>query len=125
LRDYVAAALTGGFPEALTRDSYDRNDWLRGYLTQLIHRDAPDLVGLRDSNGRHEVDVVLEYPGLGLVGLEVKTSATVDAKDAKHLAWLRDERGDSFVRGIMLYTGPRPRELDDRLIAAAIASLWQ
>jgi hypothetical protein len=80
---------------------------------------------LRDANGRHEIDLLLEYPGRGIVGLEVKTAATADAKDAKHLAWLRDELGDSFLRGVVLYTGPRPRELGEKLIAAPIAAIWQ
>ncbi|MGI8815959.1 MAG: DUF4143 domain-containing protein [Pseudonocardia sp.] len=45
-------------------------------------------------------------------------------RDARHLAWMRDELGEGFVRGIVLHTGPRPFELDDRLWALPICALW-
>lgn len=59
-----------------------------------------------------------------MFGFEVKSSGAVSAKDARHLAWLRDELGDRFLGGAVLHTGPRSFPLGDRLIAAPIAALW-
>jgi len=61
------------------------------------------------SRSAGEVDVVLEGPGGTIVGIEVKASDTMQAKDA---------------RGLVLYTGDNVLPLRDRLEAAPIATLW-
>jgi predicted AAA+ superfamily ATPase len=85
----------------------------------------PRLYHLRTAQGRHEIDLVAEIGGQRLIALEVKATAAPNARrDAKHLAWLRDELGDRFVRGIVFHTGPRVFVLDDRIVAAPISALW-
>ena len=59
-----------------------------------------------------------------LIGIEVKASATVTSSDARHLAWLRDQTGDSFAAGIVLHTGPYVFPLSDRIVAAPVSALW-
>jgi hypothetical protein len=44
--------------------------------------------------------------------------------DGRHLAWLRDELGERFVRGVVLHCGQRSFELADRIVAAPMSSLW-
>lgn len=84
----------------------------------------PRLHHLRDEHGRHEVDLIIETTGGTLIGVEVKASANVTAHDARHLAWLRDETGDAFAAGLVLYTGPHVFPLGDRLAAAPVSALW-
>lgn len=49
LRDYVARALAGGFPEArLRQDGAGRVRWLTSYVDQLVNRDAEALSPRRD-----------------------------------------------------------------------------
>jgi predicted AAA+ superfamily ATPase len=79
---------------------------------------------LRTAHGRHEIDVVAELPGGRIVALEIKATAAPRADDAKHLRWLRDELGDRFIRGAVLNTGPEPFELEDKILALPLSTLW-
>jgi predicted AAA+ superfamily ATPase len=84
----------------------------------------PSLYHLRSEQGRHEVDVVIEFAGGGMFGFEVKASGGPSLNDAKHLQWLRDELGDRFIGGAVLHSGPRLYPLTERIVAAPICSLW-
>jgi hypothetical protein len=85
----------------------------------------PRLHHLRTEQGRHEIDLVAELAGERLIAIEIKAGAAPTAReDGKHLLWLRDELGPRFVAGVVFHTGPRVYELDDRIIAAPISSLW-
>ena len=84
----------------------------------------PRLYHLRQEHGHHEVDVVAELGARRIVGVEIKATSAPTVRDARHLAWLRDQLGDRFAAGVVLHTGPRPFKLDDRIIAAPICSLW-
>ena len=77
----------------------------------------------RDNAG-HEVDILLERAGR-VVALEVKSSTAVDRRDARNLLWLRDQLGDDFCRGAVLYTGKYPFRIDDRIWALPIGTLWR
>lgn len=58
IRGYVARALRGGFPEA-----------------RLFH--------LRDANGRHEVDILVELGDGRIIGIEVKAVAVCVRRGAR------------------------------------------
>jgi len=83
----------------------------------------PRLYHLREEHGRHEVDLLAELGAGKLVAFEVKAGAA-DLHAARHLTWLREQLGDRFARGVVLHTGPRAYELDDRIIALPICALW-
>ena len=83
----------------------------------------PRLYHLREEHGRHEVDLLAELGAAKLVAFEVKAGAA-DLRAARHLVWLREELGDRFSRGVVLHTGPRAYELDNRIIALPICALW-
>jgi len=85
---------------------------------------APTLHHLRDKGGRHEVDIVLQFPRRRVVGIEVKATASPARDDARHLAWLAAQLGDDFVGGVVLHTGPTAFALSDKIVAAPISSLW-
>lgn len=79
----------------------------------------------RDRDGR-EVDlVVMDRRSGALGGVEVKLTATPSARHARHLAWLRDQLGDRFTVGLLVYAGDRVLPLGDRLWAVPWSCLWR
>jgi predicted AAA+ superfamily ATPase len=84
----------------------------------------PSLYHLRTEQGRHEIDIVVEYADGRAFGIEVKASSGPNRNDAKHLHWLRDELGDRFIGGVVLHSGPLLYPLAERIVAAPICSLW-
>jgi hypothetical protein len=84
----------------------------------------PRLYHLRQEQGRHEIDLLAEVSGTRVLAVEVKANAAPRRDAAQHLAWLRDQLGARFVRGVVLHTGPRAYEIDERILAAPIATLW-
>jgi len=87
-------------------------------------RSRPRLYHLRDTNGRREIDLILEYSRGRVVGVEIKASGSIGDSDIRHLRWLRDQLGDAFVAGVLLYTGAYTQHLDDRIVAAPLSTLW-
>jgi predicted AAA+ superfamily ATPase len=79
---------------------------------------------LRTEAGRQEIDLVVDLGAGRLVGIEVKAASAPTRRDARHLVWLRDQVGAGFVRGVIFHTGPQPFELDERIWALPIATLW-
>ncbi|MGC9963273.1 MAG: DUF4143 domain-containing protein, partial [Acidimicrobiales bacterium] len=71
----------------------------------------PRLDHLRDKEGRHETDLLVEMAGGDVVAIEINASASPDSGDARHVAWLRDQLGRRFIAGAVLHTGPRPFSL--------------
>lgn len=89
-----------------------------------ISQGRPRLYHIREEHGRYEVDLLAEMGGENVVAFEVKASAAPTRQDARHLMWLRDRLGGRFTRGAVLHTGSRVYELDDRITAQPICSLW-
>ncbi|MDR1150857.1 MAG: DUF4143 domain-containing protein [Bifidobacteriaceae bacterium] len=82
------------------------------------------MMHLRDKDGRHEVDIILELPGRRIIGIEVKATAAPNADDARHLSWLSRKIPDTFVAGIVLHAGPKSFALAENILATPISSLW-
>ncbi|MEW6583037.1 MAG: DUF4143 domain-containing protein [Actinomycetota bacterium] len=95
---------------------------LRGELD--AHQPEVRLHHLRTEGGRQEVDFILDLGARRVVGVEVKAAAGVEAADARHLAWLRDNLGSDFALGVVLHTGPDVYPLGERIVAAPICTLW-
>jgi uncharacterized protein len=76
----------------------------------------------RTLSGR-EVDLVLEDHQGRLVGIEVKASETVTAKDVQSLRWLADAVGKRFHRGLVLYAGTGVVPFGPRLHAIPISCM--
>lgn len=85
---------------------------------------SPRLFHLRDANGRHEVDVIIECADGRVMAIEIKADAAPGPDAAAHLRWLRDSIGDRFSLGIVMHTGPRPFRMDESILALPICSLW-
>ncbi len=103
---------------------------LETFVVGQIRAEAPAVRGravlhhLRLSDGRREVDLVIELDARRVIGIEIKATAAPNRGDAKHLIWLRDRLGKMFVGGVVLHTGTWPFRLADRIIAAPISTLW-
>lgn len=85
---------------------------------------APNLGFFRTHSGV-EVDAVLERRDGRIAGIEVKASATIGPNDFRGLRFLRDELGERFVRGVLLYTGEQTLPFGDRLWAMPMDALWR
>jgi hypothetical protein len=70
------------------------------------------------------VDLLLEAPDGRVVGIEIKATSAPTRDMARHLSWLRDELGTTFVQGVLFHTGPRSFRLDDGITAMPICAIW-
>jgi predicted AAA+ superfamily ATPase len=71
-----------------------------------------------------EIDFVLEGGDGRVAAVEVKASASVEARDFKRFEQLRETLGSRFARGVVLYTGDRVLPFGDRLAAWPVSVLW-
>lgn len=90
----------------------------------VLYDSPPRLHHLRQEGGVREIDIVAELDHRTIVGLAVKASSGPSRSDARHLIWLRDQLGDQFAGGVVLHTGQYVYPLDDRIVAAPIACIW-
>jgi uncharacterized protein len=72
----------------------------------------------------HEVDIVLERDDGMIVGIEIKSSATVKGSDFAGLRTLAEACKDRFAYGVVLYDSTELVPFGDRLAAAPLSSLW-
>lgn len=84
----------------------------------------PQLYHLRDRDGRHEVDLIVDLGARGIIGIEIKAHSAPTPVHARHLVWLRNQMGDQFKAGVLLHTGPGRFTLDERIHAIPICALW-
>ena len=73
---------------------------------------------------RNEVDIVVENGRGEVVGVEVKASATVSAKDFYGLRRLAADTGERFAMGLVLYNHESSIAFDRRMAAVPIPALW-
>ncbi len=73
---------------------------------------------------REDIDFVLENRAGEIAAIEVKARASLQSRDWKWLAALRDARGERFKSGIVIYAGEQTIPLGDRLWAVPYAGLW-
>ena len=71
-----------------------------------------------------EVDLVLEDRAGRLVGIDVKSTASVQQRDFRGLQTLATLTGDRFVRGVVLFTGETAVPFGANLHALPVAQLW-
>jgi predicted AAA+ superfamily ATPase len=126
----LAASAAGLEPTDVLRDGNLLGAWLETFVVaQLLpesrlRRPRTQLHHLRTRGGDLEVDVIVELGGARILAVEVKAAGSVGQRDARHLRSLRHTMGDDFIRGIVLHTGVHAYELDDRIWALPISTLW-
>lgn len=84
---------------------------------------APTLHHFRTHAGQ-EVDLVLEDRAGRIVGIEVKSSASIDNGHLSGLRALADAAGARFLRGIVLYTGGQALPFGPNLHALPMTTLF-
>ncbi|MBC8484658.1 MAG: ATP-binding protein [Bacteroidetes bacterium] len=84
----------------------------------------PKLFYYRTARGK-EVDFVLENNQGKIVGIEVKSSNSVDANDFRGLKDLSETAGDQFVNGVVLYLGENIIPFGKKYFALPISALWK
>ncbi len=87
------------------------------------NRTKAQLFHFRTQTGQ-EVDIVLEDLSGRVIGIEVKSSASVAADDFKGLRLLHETVGKRFVRGIVLYAGSEFIPFGPELQALPVSALW-
>lgn len=85
---------------------------------------SPTISHYRDRDQR-EIDVIVESDDGSVSAVEVKSSASVSAQDARHIEALANRLGDRFRRGVVIYTGEHPLPLTARVTAVPLANVWQ
>lgn len=71
-----------------------------------------------------EADLVIENAAGEVVGVEIKSAATVRESDLRGMRRLRTVAGDAFRLGVILYDGTETFPIGDRLLAAPLSTLW-
>ncbi len=116
--------------ERIVRDPMLRGALLENFvLTELAARAAwspepTEMLHWRDSRARREVDLVLRRRDGALLAIEVTSAATVDADDARGINTLAERSADDFAAGIVIHTGRFTTQLDERVWAVPVSSLW-
>jgi len=125
----LAGSLLGVDAVALNKDGGLLGQLLETFAYQELRRQASwserriRFYHLRDRDG-YEVDMVLEREGRDVVGVEVKSAATVTGRDFRALRRLKLALGDRFRAGVVLYDGERAVRFENKLYAVPIAALW-
>ena len=82
-----------------------------------------ELSHYRTQSGK-EADFVLENSNGDIIGIEVKSSTSLDKKYISGLLELKEITGDKFKKGIVLYTGYDIVPLSDKIWAVPLCYLW-
>lgn len=108
---------------ALAGRSYET--WVAMELKRLLpYTDvAPSMWHWRTAHGV-EVDLVLEDRRGRIIGVEIKSGATIGRADFRGLDLLRQKAGDRFVAGLVLCSAPRTQAHGDRTWIVPISALW-
>ena len=86
--------------------------------------DRPSIHHYRSRDGL-EVDFILESADGRIVGIEVKSAATVRQRDFSGLRHLADRVGEKFRAGLVLYAGHDSLPFGDHMWCTPISALWQ
>ncbi|MDR1293413.1 MAG: DUF4143 domain-containing protein, partial [Bifidobacteriaceae bacterium] len=71
-----------------------------------------------------EVDFVVERFDGAILAFEIKAAQRLRDADFAGLRTLREKAGPAFTAGVVLHTGPRCANPDDRIYAMPIEALW-
>jgi len=60
---------------------------------------------LRDREGLHEIDIIVERDDHRVLAIEVKLTGSPHPHDSRHLRWLNERLGDDLIDSVILTTG--------------------
>jgi len=124
----LLAALIGADPRRVREDDGFAGALFETFVATELERQASwsseSLRFWHYREGEREVDVIIERPSGEIVGIEVKASATVRARDFRGLVHIRENLGQRLVSGAVLYAGERTLPFGERLWALPLNALW-
>ena len=126
----LAASLSRLDDLALVDDRTKLGPLLETFVYQELRRLASwhvrhhDFFHFRDKDGG-EVDIVIEQGATRVVGVEVKSAASIAASDFRGLKKLKDACGKRFVAGVVLYDGEYCLPFGEGMYAVPIRQLWE
>jgi len=77
----------------------------------------------QDNGEAREIDMIVEGEDRRIIAIEVKLSATVGAKDVRHLNWLDKQLGERLVGKVVLNTGSGTYRRQDGVAVIPLALL--
>lgn len=72
-----------------------------------------------------EVDVVIETAAGDVIGVEVKSGATVTSTDFQGLKRLKKLAGNHFKGGVLLYDGDHSNQVEPGIYSAPLWAIWE
>lgn len=125
----LLAALRGISPDIVRKDKTSFGPVLETFVFSELQKIATwseqrcSFSHYRDKD-KNEVDIVMENRRGEVVGIEVKSSATVSASDFSGMRKLAEACGDKFVQGLVLYDHDKVVPFAENMFAAPLSSLW-
>lgn len=125
----LLAALRDVSPDVIQRDKTSFGAILETFVFSELRKIATwneqrcSFSHFRDKD-KNEVDIVLENRRGEVIGIEVKSSATVSTGDFAGMRKLAEASGANFVQGIVLYDHDQIVPFGERMFAAPLSSLW-
>lgn len=125
----LLAALRGISPDTIHKNKTSFGAILETFVFSELQKIATwseqrcSFSHFRDKD-KNEVDVVIENRRGEVVGIEVKSSATVSASDFSGMRRLAEACGDRFVQGIVLYDHDQIVPFAENMRAVPISCLW-
>lgn len=105
----LAARLLRADRDVLLRDGHLLGRLFEGFVTQSVQVYAGPagarVAHLRQQDGRREVDLIVEGPGLRVLAIEVKLTGSPGDGDVRNLLWLRDQIGDDLIDAVVVTAG--------------------
>jgi hypothetical protein len=125
----LLAALRGISPDVVRKDKTSFGAILETFVFSELQKISTwseqrcSFSHYRDKD-KNEVDIVLENRRGEVVGIEVKSSATVSSSDFSGMRKLAEACGDKFIQGIVLYDHDKIVPFAKNMFAAPLSSLW-
>jgi predicted AAA+ superfamily ATPase len=125
----LLAALRDISPEVVRKDKTSFGAVLETFVFSELQKIATwseqrcSFSHYRDKD-KNEVDIVLENRRGEVVGIEVKSSATVSGGDFSGMQKLAEACGDKFIQGLVLYDHDQIVPFAKNMFAAPLSSLW-
>lgn len=116
--------------EKIHRDPKLFGNLLESYVLCELHRlaswyDEPLYFSHYRDKDQVEVDIVIETMSGDVIGVEVKSSATLKNNSFQGLQRLKKAAGKKFLMGVLLYDGEYSNVIEENLIAAPLGVLWE
>lgn len=103
-----------------------RGIWLEFIMTASVYL-ARTVDGVTERRMRHHPAILIVGPrATGKTTTAERFARTTIQLDrpGEAAVWLRDQLGERFLGGAVLHTGLRAFQLDTKIVAAPIATLW-